>query len=107
MSARSVLFLAALAAIALAPSATAQSRYTMTVAIQDLPETVRSDGAQVAVHFTVHATVAGAAPCVTTTSGSQYTIALDAEVVDSTGSATVAHVNPKQVTIAGPVLLSA
>ena len=108
MSSRSILFLAALAAIALSPAALAQApAHTLSVTIEELPESVESNGTQVAVPFQVHATVGGAAPCLTTTSGTQYTISLDAEVINSTGNSTSAHVNPKQITIAGPVLLPA
>ena len=110
MSRRSVLFLAAsaaLLALAVAPNAVAQApSHTLTIEIEDLPESVESNGTQVAVPFTVRATVGGASPCLTGTSGTQYTIDLDAEVVNSTGNATRAQVNPKQITIAGPVLLS-
>lgn len=107
MSRRSVLFLAALAAVALLPAAQGQAAHTLTIEIQDLPGSVESNGTQVAIPFTVRATVAGAAPCITTTGGSQYTIALAAEVIDSTGNHTTANVNPREITIAGPVLLSA
>lgn len=106
MSSRSILFLAALAALSFVPAASAQAAHTLTIEIEDLPASVESNGTQVAVPFTVHATVGGASPCLTTTSGTQYTIELDAEVLDSTGNSTRAQVNPKQVTIAGPVLLS-
>lgn len=107
MSSRSVLFLAAVAALVASPAALAQGApaHTLTIEIQDLPATVESNGTQIAVPFSVRATVGGAAPCLTTTSGTQYTIALDAELVNSTGNSTSVHVNPKQVTIAGPVLL--
>lgn len=107
MSSRSLLFLAALAALSLLPAAQGQAAHTLTVEIEDLPESVESNGTQVAIPFQVRATVGGAAPCITTTAGSEYTITLDAEVVDSTGNHTTANVNPRQVTIAGPVLLSA
>lgn len=107
MSSRSILFLAALA-LALVPAATAQApAHTLTIEIQDLPESVESNGTQVAVPFSIRATVGGAAPCLVVSSGTQYTIDLEAEVVDSTGNSTRAQVNPRQVTIAGPVLLSA
>lgn len=107
MSSRSVLFLAVMAALVLAPSAQAQApTHTLTIDIQDLPQAVESNGTQLAVPFTVHATITGAAPCLVTTSGTQYVIALSAEILDSTGNATHVQVNPKQVTIAGPVLLS-
>lgn len=110
MSSRSVLFLAAAAALlamSFAPTLPAQApSHTLTIEIEDLPESVESNGTQVAVPFTVHATVGGAAPCLTTTGGTQYTISLEAEVLNSTGNSTRAQVNPKQVTIAGPVLLS-
>lgn len=107
MSIPSSLLLLAAAAVVLAPAALAQApAHTLTIEIQDLPESVASNGTQVAVPFTVRATVAGAAPCIVATGGSQYTIELEAEVVNSTGNATQATVSPRQVTIAGPVLLS-
>lgn len=107
MSSRSLLFLAALAALALLPSATAQApTHSLTIEIQDLPASVESNGTQVAVPFTVHATIGGAAPCLVATGGTQYTIDLEAEVLNSTGNSTRAQVNPRQITIAGPVLLS-
>jgi hypothetical protein len=108
MSTRSVLFLAVLTAVLAAPAAIAQlPAHTLTIEIEDLPSSVESNGTQVSVPFTIRATVAGASPCFVTTSGTEYTIDLAAEVLNSTGNNTFATVNPKQVTIAGPVLLSA
>jgi hypothetical protein len=105
MSSRSILLLAAVAAIVAFPSASAQG-YTVSVEIQDLPATAESNGTALVVPFTVHATVAGATPCLSA-GGSSYTILLDATVTNSTGNSTSAHVSPKQFTIAGPVLLPA
>ncbi|MFA5944687.1 MAG: hypothetical protein WC876_09500 [Candidatus Thermoplasmatota archaeon] len=106
MSRRSLLFLAAIAALAFAPAASAQTGYTLAIEIQDLPATAESNGTALVVPFTVHATVSGASPCLSA-AGSAYTISLAAEIVDSTGNHTSAIVNPKQYTIAGPVLLPA
>ena len=106
MSPRSILFLAAVAALVAAPAATAQAAHTLTIEIQDLPARAESNGTALIVDFTVHATVAGAGPCLSN-SGTSYTITLDAEVTNSTGNRTTAIVNPKQYTIAGPVLLPA
>lgn len=105
MSFRSLLFLAAAALLA-APAASAQAAHTVTIEIQDLPATAESNGTAAVIPFSVRATVAGAGPCLSS-SGTSYTIALSAEVVDSTGNHTTAHVSPKQYTIAGPVLLPA
>jgi hypothetical protein len=102
--------LAALAALAVAlaaPAATAQASQSLTIEIRDLPATAQSNGTLVALPFTVHATVSGAAPCLSQSGQTAYTIALDAKVTNTTGNATRAQVNPKQVTIAGPVLLPA
>lgn len=102
-----VLLLAAAASLVVVPGATAQvPGHTVAIEIQDLPDMAESNGTQVAVPFSIHATVSGASPCLAT-SGSSYTITLDAEVVSSTGNSTTAYVNPKQVTIAGPVLVPA
>lgn len=107
MSSRSILFLAVLA-FAVVPAASAQAPvHTLTLEIQDLPDSVESNGTQVAIPFSVRATVGGAAPCLVLASGTQYVIDLEAEVLNSTGNSTRAQVNPRQVTIAGPVLLSA
>jgi hypothetical protein len=108
MSSRSILLLAALAAVALAPAALAQAPgSTLTVQIQSLPATAMSNGTLLAIPFEVHATVSGASPCLGAAQGTQYTIALEAKVTNSTGNSTRAQVNPKQITIAGPVLLPA
>ncbi|MHB1261863.1 MAG: hypothetical protein ACYC2H_09135 [Thermoplasmatota archaeon] len=104
MSSRSILFLAAVAALVAAPAASAQAAPTLTIEIQDLPATAESNGTALVVPFTVHATVNSAGPCFSQ-AGSSYTITLDAEVLNSTGNSTSAHVSPKQYTIAGPVLL--
>lgn len=106
MSSRSILLLAAVAALVAVPAATAQAAHTLTIEIQDLPEKAESNGTALVVPFQVHATVAGAGPCLGS-SGTQYTITLSAEVTNSTGNSTTAIVNPKQYTIAGPVLLPA
>ena len=106
MSRRSLLFLAAVAALAFAPAASAQAAHTLTIEIQDLPAAAESNGTALIVPFSVHATVSGATPCLSA-AGSSYTISLAAEVVDSTGNHTTAIVNPKQYTIDGPVLLPA
>lgn len=106
MSPRSLLFLAAVAALVAAPAASAQAAPTLTIEIQDLPATAESNGTALVVPFTVQANVAGATPCLSA-AGSSYTITLDAEVLNSTGNRTTAHVSPKQYTIAGPVLLPA
>ena len=106
MSSRSILLLAALAALAAVPAATAQAAHTLTIEIQDLPEKAESNGTALVVPFSVHATVTGAGPCLSST-GTQYTITLSAEVANSTGNRTTAIVNPRQYTIAGPVLLPA
>lgn len=102
--------LAALAALAVAlaaPAATAQASQSLTIEIRDLPATAESNGTLLAVPFTVHATVSGAAPCLSQAGQTAYTIDLAAEVSNTTGNATRAQVNPRQVTISGPVLLPA
>jgi hypothetical protein len=104
MSSRSLLFLVALAAVVVAPAASAQTAPTLTIEIQDLPATAASNGTALIVNFTVQANVASAAPCFSQ-AGSSYTITLAAEVLNSTGNSTMAIVNPKQYTIAGPNLL--
>lgn len=104
MSSRSVLFLAALILLAIAPLASAQMTHTVTIEIQDLPATAESNGTALVVPFTVRATIAGAGPCLSS-SGTSYTISLAAEVLNSTGNSTSANVNPKQYTMAGPVIL--
>lgn len=103
---RSLLLAAFLAALAL-PAASAQAQQSLTVEIRDLPSSARSNGTLLAVPFTVHATVSGAAPCLSQSGQTSYTINLDATVTNSTGNATRANVNPRQVTMAGPVLLPA
>src|ERR1051326_763976 len=108
MSSRSLLLVAAAAALLAVPAATAQAAQTMAIQIQDLPASAMSNDTVLAVPFKVHATISGASPCLSTTSGTQYTIDLSATVTNSTGgNITRAIVNPKQVTIAGPVLLPA
>lgn len=111
MSSRSLLLVAvALLSAAAVPAATAQAPgATLTVQIQDLPAMAMSNDTVLAVPFKVHATVNGASPCLgAASSGSQYTIDLSAAVVNATGgNISRAIVNPKQVTIAGPVLLPA
>jgi MYXO-CTERM domain-containing protein len=108
MSSRSLL-LVALVLLAAAPAASAQASQTLTIQIQDLPATATANDTVLAVPFKVHATVSGASPCLgAATSGSSYTIDLAAAVTNSTGgNITRAQVNPKQITIAGPVLLPA
>ena len=106
MSPRSFLFLAAVAALVAAPAATAQAAHTLTIEIRDLPASAESNGTALVVPFEVHATVAGAGPCLSG-GGTSYTITLSAEVTNSTGNRTTAIVNPKQYTMAGPVLLPA
>jgi hypothetical protein len=107
MSPRSILFLAAITAIVALPAASAQAPApTLTIAIEDMPASATSNGTALIVNFTVHATVSSAAPCFSQ-AGSSYTITLDAEVLNSSGNSTSAIVNPKQYTIAGPVLLPA
>lgn len=104
------LSLAVLAFAVLAlPLAHAQAPgHTVSVAIGDLPASVLSNGTQAIVPFQVTATVSGAAPCLATgAGGASYTIKLDAVLENSTGNNTFVYVNPKQVTIAGPVLLPA
>jgi len=112
MSSRTVPFLAAalLAAAVLVPAASAQAPgAALAIQIQDLPASAKSNDTVLAIPFKVHATVTGASPCLgAATSGSQYTIDLSATVTNSTGgNISRAIVNPKQVTIAGPVLLPA
>ncbi|MEA3137493.1 MAG: hypothetical protein QOC71_1774 [Thermoplasmata archaeon] len=104
MSSRSILLLAALAAVLALPAASAQTAHTVTIEIQDLPASAESNGTALVVPFSVHATVAGAGPCLAN-GGTTYTIALSAEVTNSTGNHTTAIVNPKQYTMAGPTLL--
>lgn len=106
MSSRSILFLAAVAALVAAPAASAQGAPTLTIEIQDLPATAESNGTALVVPFTVHATVNSAGPCFSQ-AGASYTITLDATVLNSTGNHTTAHVSPKQYTIAGPAMLPA
>jgi hypothetical protein len=110
MPSRPLLLATALAAVvaALALPASAQApQQSLTIEIRDLPAAASSNGTLLAVPFTVHATVAGAAPCLSQGGQTAYTINLDAKVTNTTGNATRAQVNPKQVTIAGPVLLPA
>ncbi len=103
MHLRSLLLAAAVAA-ALALPASAQNQQTLTIEIRELPATATSNGTLLAVPFEVHATITGAAPCLSQ-GPTSYTIDLDAQVTNTTGNATRAQVNPTQVTIAGPVLL--
>lgn len=98
--------LAAVAVALLAPTALAQG-HTVTVEIEDLPASGESNGTSLVVPFKVHATVSGAPPCFSQSGASSYTIELAATVTNSTGSQTSASVNPRQITIAGPVLLPA
>lgn len=102
------LLVALLALLVLSPAGQAQApAHAVTVEIQDMPANVTSNGTQVTIPFAVVASVSGASPCLATgSSGATYTIELEAEVVNSTGNSTSAHVNPRQVTVAGPVLLS-
>lgn len=108
MSSRSLL-LVSLALLAAAPIASAQASQTLAIQIQDLPAMAKSNDTALAVPFTIHATVSGASPCLgAATSGSSYTIDLAAAVTNTTGgNITRAQVNPKQITIAGPVLVPA
>lgn len=104
------LFLAVLGlAVLLLPVAHAQApAHTVAVTIGELPATVLSNGTQAIVPFQVVASVSGASPCLATgASGASYTIKLDAVLENSTGNNTFVYVNPKQVTIQGPVLLPA
>lgn len=101
-----LLLLAVLAGLALAPAASAQTAHTVAIEIRNLPATAQSNGTALVVPFSVHATVAGAGPCLSA-SGTTYTISLAATVVNSTGNRTTVNVSPKQYTIAGPVLLPA
>lgn len=96
-------------AVLLLPVAQAQApAHTVSVAIGELPASVFSNGTQAVVPFEVVATVSGAAPCLASgAGGASYTIKLDAVLENSTGNNTFVYVNPKQVTIAGPVLLPA
>jgi hypothetical protein len=67
-----------------------------------------TNGTSLVVPFKVHAEVAGAPPCVTQSGEATYTFELTAEVTNTTGNdnnGTTAHVNPRQVTIAAPILL--
>jgi hypothetical protein len=107
MPSRPLLLAAALAAVLALPAASAQASQSLAIEIRDLPATATSNGTALAVPFTVHATVSGAAPCLSQAGETSYTITLDAKVTNSTGNATRAQVNPKQVTIAGPVLVPA
>jgi hypothetical protein len=91
-------------AVLFAPSAVAQAQ-TVTVEIQDLPASGMSNGTSIVVPFKVHATISDAPACISQSQGSTYTFDLTAVVVDSTGNSTTANVNPRQITIAGPVLL--
>lgn len=101
------LLVAALVAAALfVPSAVAQN-HTVAIEIQDLPASGLSNGTSLIVPFKVHATVGGAPPCFSQSGASSYTIELTAAVTNSTGNRTTAQVNPRQITIAGPVLLPA
>lgn len=98
--------LAALTLLLSASAALAQTpAYTVTVEIEDLPARGTSNGTELIVPFQVRASVAGASPCLS--QQSSYTVTLDATVVNSTGNHTTAQVHPRQVTIAGPVLLPA
>lgn len=100
------LLLAVVAAALLVPSAEAQN-HTVTIEIQGLPASGESNGTSLVVPFQVRATVGGAPPCFSQSGASSYTIDLTATVTNSTGNYTTANVNPRQLTIAGPVLLPA
>lgn len=104
-----ILLVALVLGVAFIPFVQAQApAHTVSVSISDLPATIQSNGTQVAVPFTVTAAVSGASPCLATgAAGATYTVKLDAMLIDSTGNSTFVYVNPKQVTIAGPVLLPA
>lgn len=99
--------LAVVAAALLAPTALAQTNHSVTIEIEDLPASGESNGTTLVVPFKVHAQVSGAPPCFSQSGASSYTIDLAATVDNSTGNHTTAHVNPRQITIAGPVLLPA
>lgn len=101
--------LAALVAAALfVPNAVAQTTHTVTVEIQDLPASGFSNGTSLVVPFKVHATVGGAPPCFSQSGASSYTIDLAASITNVTGgNRSSVSVNPRQITIAGPVLLPA
>lgn len=107
----SKLLLSAIAlAVLLVPSGVAQSAptHTVTVDIQELAASGMTNGTSLVVPFKVHAAVTGAPPCLNQDGEATYTIELDAEVTGTTGNddnATAAHVNPRQVTIAAPILL--
>lgn len=107
MPSRPLLLAAAFAAVLALPAASAQASQSLAIEIRDLPATATSNGTMLAVPFTVHATVSGAAPCLSQAGQTSYVIDLDAKVTNTTGNATRAQVNPKQVTIAGPVLVPA
>lgn len=93
-------------ALLLTPAVMGQgTTHNVAIAIEDLPATVRSNGTQVAVAFNVTAVVSGAPPCVASPGASSYTILLSSDVTNSTGTQTASNVNPRQTTIAGPVLI--
>lgn len=102
----SAIFLVAL----LVPAGAAQRNHTVEVEILELPAAGMTNGTSLVVPFKVHATVNGAPPCLNQDGEATYTITLDAEVLGTSGNdrnATTAHVNPRQVTIAAPILLPA
>lgn len=84
-----------------------QAAHTVSIDIQGLPASGLSNGTSLVVPFQVHATVGGAPPCFSASGSSSYTIELAATVTNSTGNSTTVNVNPRQITIAGPVLLPA
>lgn len=95
-------------AVIIAPTGIAQQNHTIEVEILELPASGMTNGTSLVVPFKVHATVNGAPPCLNQDGEATYTIALAAEVTDTTGNdgnATTANVNPRQITIAAPILL--
>jgi len=104
-----LLLSAAALAVLLAPASLAQAPgYTLDVKIADLPASMVTNNTQMSVPFNVTIAITGASSCLgAASSGASYTVTLSAEVVDSTGNHTFANVNPRQHTIAGPVLLPA
>lgn len=105
-----LLLSALMLAFLLVPAAQGQQQaaYTVDVEITDLPASATTNGTVLTIPFNVTANVSGAAPCLgAASSGTTFTITLSAELVNSTGSSTFVNVNPKQHTIAGPVLLPA
>ncbi|MEK6975510.1 MAG: hypothetical protein AABY18_04115 [Candidatus Thermoplasmatota archaeon] len=91
-------------AVVFAPSAVAQAQ-TVTIEILDLAPSGLTNGTSLIEEFKVHATISNAPACISQAQGSSYTFDLTAIVSNSTGNSTTAQVNPRQITIAGPVLL--